>query len=572
MKLFEKKAFRFSLVGLWLFTVVLLGCANNTTQNTNNVIDNKEAAVIITTPDFEVAETSVQMVKNMAIGWNLGNTLDATGGNGLNSERSWGQPYTTKTMLTGLRKAGFKTIRIPVSWANHTSGSDYKIDSVWMNRVKTIVDWALEEGFCVILNDHHDNYAVSKLNKGYALSKESDIQDKSKAFLSSIWKQIATTFADYDNRLVFELLNEPRDIDGEIGGNEWWTNDKELLNVITSYEQVCLNQIRSVKGNENRFVMATGYAASSDTSIISLYTMPEDSANDRLILSVHAYSPYSFAMEDPGEKTFTSSHKNQLNSFFAWLNTNYIKKGIGVVIGETGATNKNNLSDRIEWAKAFFGGAYQYGIPAVLWDNGVWEVIGSKYNEHYGFYNRDSQTWYFPFLIETMMKAVYGDSISIENNGDDNSTGTTDNTETENTEQENTDTPDNTSTNTPKEDFVILENKSYITNGYSNFALDSAFDLSGYKYLKSEVQLITADDADKKQILLQFFNSAWKSIGDAKTISVSSTIYTEILEPEEGPRDLMHIQPVVQDTSNAYAALNNIQLKIKKITATNTKE
>lgn len=244
MKLFEKKAFRFSLVGLWLFTAVLFGCANNTTQNTNNI--DKEEPVIISTSNFEVAETSVQMVKNMAIGWNLGNTLDATGGNGLNSETSWSQPYTTKAMITGLRKAGFKTIRIPVSWANHTSGSDYKIDSAWMNRVKTIVDWALEEGFCVILNDHHDNYAVSKLNKGYALSKESDIQDKSKAFLSSVWKQIATTFADYDNRLVFELLNEPRDIDGEVGGNEWWTNDKELLNVITSYEQVCLNQIRSV--------------------------------------------------------------------------------------------------------------------------------------------------------------------------------------------------------------------------------------------------------------------------------------------------------------------------------------
>ncbi len=568
----RKSFWKLFTLGFIAVSLLFASCANNATPNTKYVIDDKEESVIISTSNFEVAETSVQMVKNMAIGWNLGNTLDATDGNGLNSEKSWGQPYTTKAMITGLRKAGFKTIRVPVSWANHTSGSDYKIDSAWMNRVKTIVDWALEEGFCVILNDHHDNYAVSKLNKGYALSKDSDIQDKSKTFLSSIWKQIATTFADYDNRLVFELLNEPRDIDGEVGGNEWWTNDKELLNVITSYEQVCLNQIRSVKGNENRFVMATGYAASSDTGIISLYTMPKDSANDRLILSVHAYSPYSFAMEDPGEKTFTSSHKNQLNSFFAWLNTNYIKKGIGVVIGETGATNKNNLSDRVEWAKAFFGGADKYGIPAVLWDNGVWEVTNNKYNEHYGFYNRDSQTWYFPSLIEAMMKAVYGDSISIENNGDDNGTETTDNAGTDNPGQENTDTPDNTSTDTPKEDLVILEAKSYITNGYSNFALDSAVDLSGYKYLKSEVQLITADDADKKQILLQFFNSAWKSIGDAKTISVSSTIYTEILEPAEGPRDLMHIQPVVQDTSNAYAALSNIQIMIKKITATNTKE
>ena len=166
------------------------------------------------------------------------------------------------------------------------------------------------------------------------------------------------------------------------------------------------------------------------------------------------------------------------------------------------------------------------------------------------------------------MKAVYGDSISIDNNGDDNSTTTTDNTETP---DDNTGTSTDNPVDSPKEDLVILENKSYTTKGYSNFALDSAVDLTGYKYLKSEVQLITAEDADKKQILIQFFNSSWKSIGDAKTISVSKTIYTEILTPEEGPRDLMHIQPVVQETTN-WSALNDVQIKIKKITATNTKE
>ena len=566
------KLFRFSLIGLYLFAAVLFGCSNGSQETpTSSGKTDTPAIVTITTENFVPAETSVEMAKNMAIGWNLGNTLDATSGSGLGSETSWGQPTTTKAMLAGVRKAGFKTIRIPVSWANHTSGSDYTIDSAWMNRVKTVVDWALDEGFCVILNDHHDNYAESKLNKGYALSKKSAVQDKSKAFLSSVWKQIATTFADYDNRLVFEVLNEPRDIDGEVGNNEWWTNDKALLNVITDYEQVCINQIRSVKGNENRFIMAPSYAATSDTSIISLFTLPTDSAKDRLILSVHAYSPYSFAMEDPknpGLKTFTSSHKNELDSLFAWLNTNYVKKGIGVVIGETGATNKNNLSDRIAWANAFFAGAYKYGIPAVLWDNGVWQVTGTDYDEHYGYYNRSSQTWYFPSLIEAMMKAVYGDSISIDNNGDDNNTTTTDTPETP---DDNNGTSTDNPSDTPKGDYVILENKNYTVSGYSNFALDSAVDLTGYKYLKSEVQLITAEDADKRQILLQFFNSSWKSIGDAKTISVSATIYTEILDPEEGPRDLMHIQPVVQETTN-WSALTGVQIKIKKITATNTKE
>lgn len=572
--------FRLSLFGLWLFAAVLFGCSNGTetsknskTPNSQTQTDDKESTVIISTPNFVPAETSVQMAKNMAIGWNLGNTLDATGGNGLSSERSWGQPTTTKAMLAGVRKAGFKTIRIPVSWANHTSGDDYKIDADWMKRVKTVVDWALDEGFCVILNDHHDNYAESKLTRGYALSKKTDVQNKSKAFLSSVWKQIATTFADYDNRLVFEVLNEPRDIDGEVGKNEWWTNDKALLNVITDYEQTCINQIRSVKGNENRFVMAPSYAATSDTGIISLFTLPTDSAKDRLILSVHAYSPYDFAMKSPGDVSFTSAHKASLDSLFSWLNTNYVKKGIGVVIGETGATNKNNLSDRIEWANAFFAGAYKYGIPAVLWDNGIWQVTGTKYDEHYGYYNRLSQTWYFPSIIKAMMKAVYGDSISIDNNGGDNDTNTTDNTETP---DDNNGTSTDTSIDTTKEDLVILTDKSYITAtgdavGYSNFPLDSAFDLTGYKYLKTEVQLITAEDADKKQILIQFFNSSWKSIGNARTNAVSATIYTEIADPEEGPRDLMHIQPVVQETTN-WSALVGVQIKIKKITATNTNE
>lgn len=102
--------------------------------------------------------SATQTVKDMTIGWNLGNTLDAIGGSGLNSETSWGQPKTTKAMIDGLANSGIKTIRIPVSWSNHMNKKNYTIDSAWMNRVKTIVDWAIEDGMYVILNDHHDNF------------------------------------------------------------------------------------------------------------------------------------------------------------------------------------------------------------------------------------------------------------------------------------------------------------------------------------------------------------------------------------------------------------------------------
>ena len=417
---------------------------------------------------------------------------------------------------------------------------------------------------------------MKNTNYGFAVSKDTNLQAKSEKYITGVWKNVAEAFKDYNHSLVFELLNEPRDVGSANWGKdcEWYVggaNATEANGIIGKYEQAALDVIRATGSkNADRFIMAPPYAAS--TSCMEGFKIPTDSASakNRIMIEAHAYSPYNFAMESPGDIKFTSSHKNELSGMFNTLYNNYVSKGIGVVIDETGATNKNNDSDRIEWAKYFFGQAYKKGIPSFWWDNGSWQVNGTDYNEKYGYYNRRQQVWYFPELMKASLEAV-GIELADGNSGD-NGTGTTDNTSTDNTEQGNTDTPDNTSTDTPKEDFVILENKSYITNGYSNFALDSAIDLTGYKYLKSEVQLITAEDADKKQILLQFFNSEWKSIGDAKTISISSTIYTEILEPAEGPRDLMHIQPVVQDTSNAYAALSNIQIMIKKITATNTKE
>ena len=103
--------------------------------------------------------TGFELTKNMRTGWNLGNTFDATGTSGIGSEMSWGQPHTEKEMIDGLAKSGIKTIRIPVSWHNHISNKEtYTINTDWMKRVKTVVDWAIENDMYVIINIHHDDY------------------------------------------------------------------------------------------------------------------------------------------------------------------------------------------------------------------------------------------------------------------------------------------------------------------------------------------------------------------------------------------------------------------------------
>ncbi len=421
------------LLSVSLITALFMAgfsCSNGSNQNKGS----EGGVPVVDMGAFEPGNTSVEMAANMAIGWNLGNTLDATGDwtdngvfhselKGLETETGWGMPKTTEAMITAVKAAGFKTIRIPVSWHNHiTDKTNYTIDSAWMARVKTVVDWAYNMGMCVIINIHHDNLKESQLagNFGFALSYDTTLQNQSKAYIEKVWIQIATTFKEYDNKLVFEVLNEPRDIDGELAGNEWWCGQKAIMDIITSYEQVGINAIRSVAGNENRFVMVPGYAASgSDSSMLALYTMPTDTAQDKLLLSTHAYSPYEFALKgDYKDVEFDSEDSASLTSLFNYLKTNYTNKGIGVVMGEASATDKENTNERVKWASSYFSKAREAGVSVVLWDNMVTCANENKNNinigERHGYYNRKSNSWYFPSIIEAMMKAVYGDNYTAE--------------------------------------------------------------------------------------------------------------------------------------------------------------
>ncbi len=355
------------------------------------------------------------LVNDMGTGWNLGNTLDATNGEGLGSETSWGQPMTTKAMIDGLMQSGIKTIRIPVSWHNHIVNKEsYIISPDWMNRVKTIVDWAIEDGLYVIINSHHDNYLLpGKMPKASGYYPSSQNLEESQRYLYNVWGQIASAFNNgYDEHLIFETMNEPRPAGTRC---EWWYDKDELcvdaMNCLNKLNQTALDAIRATGGNnEKRFVMCPSLAASENASESMLFQMPQDLVYGRLILSVHAYTPYSFAMENPGERKFTDAHKAELDYLFQNLNNNFIQKGYPVIIGEYGATNKDNLEERLAWFNYYISNAASYGIPCILWDNGVWQLRLDEdglpdYSEGYGYYNRLEQSWYFPEITEAIIKA-----------------------------------------------------------------------------------------------------------------------------------------------------------------------
>ena len=365
---------------------------------------------IISCPETEEEEKMNEVVagfvSGLGRGWNLGNTLDATGKSGLESETSWGMPETTKEMIDAVAERGFKTIRIPVSWHNHIIDTNYTIDPEWMARVKTIVDWSLKAGMKVIINIHHDNLSEAQMSSTYGFcvpENNEDLKNQSLLYIKAIWKQVADYFKEYDERLIFEVLNEPRAVGKSYEWNGSGTSVSNANKIIREYEKAALSEIRASGGNNlSRYVMVPPYAASPNMT--AGWSLPSDSVANKLIVSVHAYTPYTFCMSTNAVTSFGQAQKGEVDWLFKSLETSFINKGIPVVMGEASASDKNNTNERKKWAEYYYGKSYGCGIPVILWDNMVTVSDGGDINsgECHGWFKRSDCTWYFSEIINAM--------------------------------------------------------------------------------------------------------------------------------------------------------------------------
>ena len=356
--------------------------------------------------------TATELVSFIGTGWNLGNTLDATGGgNSLYSETSWGNPKTTKAMIDAVKKQGFNTVRVPVSWGNHTTGNNFTIDSKWLARVKEVVDYCIDNDMYVILNIHHD----TSTQYYYPSSK---YKTQSVKFVKSIWTQVAKYFKDYDQHLVFETLNEPRLVGT---GDEWWfnvnypnDNVRDSISVINTLNQTAVDTIRAAGGkNTDRCIMVPGYGASIDGCTTSTFKLPNDSTPERLIVSVHAYTPYNFALNANGTAEFKNNLKSEVDYLYNTIKSHFIDKGIPAIIGETSASNKNNTAERVKWAQYYMGKSAEYGVPCMLWDNNVFN--GSDKGECHGHLNRSALKWYDEAFVNAVIE--YGKQAESPESG-----------------------------------------------------------------------------------------------------------------------------------------------------------
>ena len=347
-----------------------------------------------------------QFVKDMKTGWNLGNTLEAYSqgkmyGDDISSEEIWGNPVTTREMIDTLKNVGFRTVRIPVTWHNHVTddGNGPVISEAWLDRVQEVVDYAYDNGMYVILNTHHDNTANIEGEGGYypdtAHAEESD------RYIRGIWTQVAERFKDYDEHLIFESLNEPR-----LAGTDY--ECKDAAGSINRLNQLFVDTVRATGGNNvERYLMMPGYDASLAGAITDLYQLPNDIVSDKLIVSVHAYTPYNFALR-PGSESGATDYFSwedpqsvyEINDLMNSLYNKFVSKGIPVVIGEYGAMNRdNNTQDRVDYYAYYTAAARANGITCCVWDNGSFTD-----GETFGILRRRVNKWFFEETIEAMMK------------------------------------------------------------------------------------------------------------------------------------------------------------------------
>ncbi len=356
-------------------------------------------------PDTE----GIRFVAGMKLGWNLGNTFDAFSDTAkyadeLDTESSWCGVKTTPEMLKAIKDAGFGTIRIPVTWHNHLTDDNFTISERWLERVKEVVAQSLEQGLRVIINIHHDTRTGF-----YYPSKEH--LETSEAYMAAIWSQLAEAFKDYGDMLIFESINEPRLINTPFEWNLVSKNKScdEAVECVNRLNQVFVDTVRKSGGNnETRYLMVPGYCASLQGATHALFEMPTDSAKDRLILSVHAYTPYNFALQDPNERgskdTFSIGSKTdtyEIEHLMSSLYDKYVSKGVPVVIGEFGSRGKGmNLQSRIDHAAFYIASAHACGITCCWWDNNAFAGNG----ELFGLFLRSRLKWSPPQILSAMIK------------------------------------------------------------------------------------------------------------------------------------------------------------------------
>ncbi len=334
------------------------------------------------TPDKEGMTLNAQeWTRDVVMGWNLGNSLECP-----KTETEWGNPKTTQDMIKAVAAKGFNAIRIPVRWINHVNNTtEMAVNPEWLARVKEVVDWALEENMYVIINSHHDDW--------YDRNPYYSKQEENNRKLRALWTSIATYFRDYGEKLIFAGTNE-------ITVN-WAAPTAEQQAVQNSYNQTFVDAVRNTGGKNYYRNLVVQTFACSPYHGLNGFTIPTDKVEGRLSVEFHYYDPYEYcgsctyyywgeAYKNKGRILTSSTEKTITNLFDRIFNT-WMKKGLGVVMGEYGVSNhftnddkQTQMENMQYYLKCVVSEARNHGFAAFVWDNNAF----NNGTENFGIFKR----------------------------------------------------------------------------------------------------------------------------------------------------------------------------------------
>ena len=343
--------------------------------------------------------TALEATRLMGNGINLGNTLEACDNNvgiktnaPLSYETYWGQPKTTQAMIDGMKAAGFDTIRIPVAWmtnATHLYEGDYTIDADYMDRVEEVVRYARKAGMYVIVNDHWDGGWYGMFG-----SESAETRALAMEAYKGMWQQIAERFRDYSDYLIFESANE--ELGGRFDENSplycsdsvvTYLNDDERYALTNEINQTFVDVVRATGGNNaTRLLLIAGYSTNIDQTCDDRFQMPKDTADSKLMVSVHYYDPWSYC----GASSAASATKWGTVSDYEYMDqqlakmTKFTEAGYGVVIGEYGALPcSDGLKDNtLAYHTAFLDACTKYDLTNCLWDcSGLYKRVSQTFED-----------------------------------------------------------------------------------------------------------------------------------------------------------------------------------------------
>ena len=356
------------------------------------------AAPVMPFRDLDAAAITAEM----GLGWNLGNTMD--GHTAFTPDEVLWQPvYTTPGLVTAVHDAGFSTMRLPVTWGTMIDDENgYAINEEWLSRVQDIADYAVRHDMYVIINIHHDG---AEQTGWLRIAADEEQFQTVKAKFAAVWQQIATTFRDYDEHIIFECMNEVTGPDGSASGIKADFRRIEELN------QLFVDTVRATGGNNARrwLMVVPRY-----TNIVNVlnddygFTMPVDSCEPaRLMLSVHDYD-WVFGLQDNMNATIWNQDKAlTLMKNFQGLQEKFTSKGIPVVLGEYGAAHKNNDGARAYYYEAVTRMSVMCGVVPICWSAGTYNLNAKPADYSMCFFDRKTYAQPFPGVVSAMMRGYY---------------------------------------------------------------------------------------------------------------------------------------------------------------------